>query len=303
MTSPQPAPLSERFGIPGEIHFSTLEGLDVVEISSPLGSGRLLLQGALLLDWTPRGQPPIIWVSPKAKFIPGKAPRGGAPVCWPWFGPHESEPGFPAHGFARAARWDMIAASQKTDESVLFVFQLNQNGSSEAYWPHETPLEIRYTLGTTIEIELLTRNAGSQPVRLTEALHTYFAVSDIREISITGLEDTPYIDKVAQGAPKIQCDAVRFFGETDRVYTGTTETCVIHDTGYQRRIRIEKQGSGSTIVWNPWVEKAASLGDYAEDGYLRMVCVESGNALNDSILLEPGAEHRLRVRYSQEPLS
>ena len=303
MTSSSTASLSEQFGISGEIHFTTLEGLDVLEISNVHGSGRILLQGALLLDWTPRGHHPIVWVSPKAKFISGKAPRGGVPVCWPWFGAHETNATLPAHGIARAARWDIVETNRQADQSHRLVFRLQREGTSLSHWPYDTPLEICYTLGKSIEIELITRNSGHEPITLTEALHTYFEVSDIRDITITGLEGCNYIDKVAQGARKLQSDVIRFSAETDRVYLDTTETCVIHDPGYQRCIRIEKQNSRSTIVWNPWTEKAASMGDFTEDGYLRMVCVESGNAADNTLTLGAGAEHRLWVRYSEEPLS
>jgi D-hexose-6-phosphate mutarotase len=130
-------------------------------------------------------------------------------------------------------------------------------------------------------------------------LHTYFQVADVRGIGIHGLDGCRYLDKL-DGELKQQAGPLVLNGELDRVYSDQGGDCLINDPGLQRRIRIAKQGSHSTIVWNPWSEKAAKLGDMNEEGYLGMVCVESANAGEDVVSLEPGAEHRLRVEYSVE---
>jgi len=44
------------------------------------------------------------------------------------------------------------------------------------------------------------------------------------------------------------------------------------------------------------------MGDLGGDGYLKMVCVESGNAADNRISIAPGAEHRLTVIYRLEAL-
>lgn len=296
--------LQQRFGLPGEVSFTTVpHGMPVVEISNALSAGSLALQGAHLLGWAPHAEAPVIWLSPLAKFGPGKSVRGGVPVCWPWFGPHGSESGFPAHGFARSLVWEPIEAQSLADGATRLGFRLIANDASQTQWPHATPLEIRYTLGAALEIELLTRNATETPVVIGEALHTYFAVSDVRQIRVEGLDGSDYLDKADGGQRKRQTGAITFSGETDRVYLGTEADCLIVDPGLNRRIRVEKRGSRSTVVWNPWDEKARRLGDMAEDGYLGMVCVESANAAEDVVTVPPGGEHRLWVRYSVEGLA
>jgi glucose-6-phosphate 1-epimerase len=77
---------------------------------------------------------------------------------------------------------------------------------------------------------------------------------------------------------------------------------VIEDTRLQRRIRVAKSGSRSTVVWNPWTAKADKMGDFGPDGWCRMVCVESANAADNVVTMVPGAEHRLWVRYAVEAL-
>jgi D-hexose-6-phosphate mutarotase len=68
---------------------------------------------------------------------------------------------------------------------------------------------------------------------------------------------------------------------------------VIDDPALGRRIDISKVGSRTTVVWNPWIEKAQQLDDFGDDEYLSMVCVETANANTDVATVAPGGEHRL----------
>ena len=293
--------LEKRFAIPGQVRFfEGSSGLPMIEINNAHASTSLCLQGAQILTFTPHGQAPVVWLSPAAKFVPGKSARGGVPVCWPWFGPHATDASLPAHGFARSAPWQVLDIQALEDGSTRLGFQLIQDEASHALWPYSTRLELWATVGAALEIELTTLNLGAVPLTLGEALHTYFQVSDVRAISVSGLDSCEYLDKADGGERKLQSGPIRFEGETDRVYLNTRTECRIEDPGLARRILIEKSGSRSTVVWNPWNLKAERMGDYEEDGYLRMVCVESGNAADDAVRLEAGAEHRLWVRYSLE---
>src|SRR5271156_46096 len=101
-----PDDLNRRFGIADFLRFEKLSsGFIVARVSNTFGTASIALQGAHAMTWQPRGQQPIIWLSDQAKFAPGKSIRGGVPVCWPWFGPHVTEPKFPGHGFARTVPW------------------------------------------------------------------------------------------------------------------------------------------------------------------------------------------------------
>lgn len=290
--------LNQTFAIPGHLCFQQhLSGLAVAEIANAHARASIFLQGAQLTEWTPKGHAPVVWLSPAATFAEGKAIRGGIPICWPWFGAHDTEPGFPAHGYARTSVWEVAETSTREDGATCLVLRLPVK--QPALWPYQTPLEIRLAVGRRLEIELITRNEGHEPVLIGQALHTYFQVADVRGIRIHGLDGYPYLDKL-DGKLKQQAGPVVFGGELDRVYADQGGDCLIEDPGSERRIRIAKQGSHSTIVWNPWSEKAAKLGDMGDEGYLGMVCVESANAGEDVVLLEPGEEHGLRVEYSVE---
>jgi glucose-6-phosphate 1-epimerase len=293
--------INKRYGIDGHLSFRKGPGgLAIAEIGNLHASASIFLQGAHLASWTPRRQQPVIWLSPTALFKEGKAIRGGIPICWPWFASHPSEPSFPFHGFARTMLWEVLETA-KLEEGVTFLaLRLPPNEASLAVWPHPTPVEIHFTIGNTLDIALVTRNEGSAPVVLGQALHTYFRVGDVRKISICGLEACDYIDKLEEGQRHRQQGPVSIAGEVDRIYLDAGGDCKIDDTSLNRRIIISKQGSHSTIVWNPWADKAAVMADMGRESYANMVCVETANAAEDVVAIAPGAEHRLGVRYYLE---
>jgi glucose-6-phosphate 1-epimerase len=295
--------LNADFAIPGQLIFKeTAPGFAVAEVFNGLATATIALQGAQLLTWTPRGQSPVIWLSPDAMFVSGKSVRGGVPICWPWFGPHASKASLPAHGFARTVPWEVIGTRAMPEGATRIDFRLVKSNVTRAQWQHSSQLECRVTVGAALEIDLMTRNTDRIAITIGDALHTYFMVSDVRRVTIHGLEGSPYLDKMDGGKRKQQAGPVTIGAETDRVYLETGADCLIDDPGLKRRIRIRKRGSHSTVVWNPWIEKSSRLGDVGEDGYLNMLCVESANAADDVVTIAPGGEHHLWVRYEIEPL-
>ncbi|MBI5451609.1 MAG: D-hexose-6-phosphate mutarotase [Gammaproteobacteria bacterium] len=295
------ATLNARFAIPEQLTFREGPGgLPVAEVTNDQAIATIALQGAHLLTWTPSGVAPVIWLSSQAKFAPGKSVRGGVPICWPWFGAHVSESAFPAHGFARSVMWEVISSHAPSADETHIAFRLLTTEAARAQWPHATPVECHMSIGKTLEIELITRNEDTAPVTIGQALHTYFEIADIEDIDIDGLDDCDYLDKVDNFARKRQHDAVTFDGEVDRVYLNSVDDCIINDHGHQRQIVISKRGSASTVVWNPWQDKATKMGDLGDDGYRQMVCVESANAADDVVTIAPGQSHSLWVQYRVE---
>ncbi len=289
--------LEQQFGIPGILSFIEGDGgLPLAHVANPLAEADIALQGAHLLTWTPKGEPPVVWLSPQAKFAPGKSVRGGVPVCWPWFGVHPTEASYPAHGFARTQMWGLLATSHD-DHGTRLVFELQLNDIARMQWPAPFHLRLVMNIGRELTMELTTRNTGQSAFALGEALHTYFHVGDISAVRVTGLENTDYLDKVRDFNRFHQDGAIQVNAEIDRVYVDTTAECVIHDGHLGRRIHVGKSGSLTTVVWNPWVEKCAQMGDMGEEGYRRMICVESANAHDNVVTLQPGESHTLGVRY------
>ena len=304
MTSSALSALNMRYGIAGQVSFKDGPGgLTVAEVTNAHATATIALQGAHVMTFVPRGEQPLLWLSAFGKFAPGKSIRGGVPICWPWFGPHATESAFPGHGFARTVPWEVLKTEAQAGGGTRLVLRIVQSDATRAQWPHPSDCLCEINVGKTLDIDLVTRNTGPAPIVIGDALHTYFQVSDIRQCTIRGLEGCPYIDKVDGGQRKQQSGAITISAETDRIYLDSVADCLIDDPGLKRRIRINKRNSRSTVVWNPWIVKAAKMGDFGENGYLNMVCVESTNAADDVVTLASGAEHRLQVRYGIEPLA
>jgi D-hexose-6-phosphate mutarotase len=301
--------LSSRFGIPGQLQFRDDPcGLTFAEIDNAGGVARICLQGAHIVSWRPKSQAePVVWVSEQAKYGPGKSIRGGVPVCWPWFGPHASEKTFPGHGFARTVLWQVSGSAALANGDTQVRFMLMPNDQTRNQFPKACRVELVATVGASLGVELVTTNLDTEAVEIGEALHTYFRIGDIGSATVTGLENAASVDKVDGGQRKTQVGPVAFSGEVDRVYVNTDGECVIVDPDLQRRIRIAKTGSRSTVVWTPWQEKAEKMGDFGpgrhnQGGWREMVCVESGNALDNVVTVPAGASHTLSVIYSAEAM-
>ena len=292
--------LNDQFGIRGILSFrDDASGLVVADIDNSQATASICLQGAHLMTWRPKSQKePVVWLSRDAKLAPGKSIRGGAPVCWPWFGPHASESSYPGHGYARTVPWRLLESGSEPDGSTRLTFRLVENEKTRAQWPHDCHLDLTVIAGETLRMELTTENRGGSDITIGEALHTYFHIGDIEAVRVKGLEGCEYWDKVGESTRRKQDGAIRFSGETDRVYINTSAACVIEDERLKRSIHIAKSGSLSTVVWTPWVEKAAKMGDMGlPDGWREMVCVESANAMENIVRVPSGCSHSLIVEY------
>ena len=313
------ADLNHRFGIAGAIAFEARPGgLLQARLHSHGGQASVCLQGGHVIDWQCPGQTqPVLWLSRDARFVPGKSIRGGIPVCWPWFGPYVTVPpqqnapqagvaaaaDYPAHGFARTAEWQVVGSDVAGDGSARLTLSLGAEAMPAVMWPHATELQLEIRLGATLQLALTTRNLGETGLLLGEALHTYFNISDIGAVSVGGLHGADYWDTVGAVEKKRQSGPITFDRETDRVYIDSPQTCVIEDPGYARRIHILKQGSLSTVVWNPWTAKAERMGDLGQpDGWRQMLCVESANCWDNRLTLAPGEVHTLSVSYEVESI-
>jgi len=297
MSVPQ---LNKQFGLEDELLFRDAgDGFIVIDVENRNCTASVALQGAHLMTWQPKGEEPVIWMSPVATLAKGKSIRGGVPICWPWFGPHASNPSFPGHGFARTVAWEVIGTASLDSGSTRISFRIAECNMDQ--WPCEVPAEMHMVIGRELEMELVTINENDEVLTIGDALHTYFAVGDASRIFIHGLDGCEYIDKVDGGARKAQQGDITIASEVDRIYFDQGQDVIIEDPVMKRVIRVEKRGSRSTIVWNPWIEKCKAMGDFGSAaGYLGMVCVESANAADDVIDVAPGERHQLWVRYSVE---
>lgn len=276
-------------------------GIPVAEISNKQASAAVSLQGAHLLSWIPKGEDEVIWLSRDALFALGKSIRGGIPICWPWFGAHGSNSSYPAHGFARTALWWVTRVQQLStgETQITFVLETQRlDKNFQKMWPQPTIVEYVLSIGKTLRLELTTFNNSEQSIIIGQALHTYFNIGDVTNTSVYGLEGRDYLDKPDNFKRKTQSGPIIIKDEVDRIYLQTPDDVVIDNA--ERKIIIKKQGSRSTIVWNPWENVAKKMGDLGEEGYLKMLCVESANAAEDTIMIAAGGSHKLQVNYEVE---
>lgn len=261
-------------------------GFEYLEISNRYALARVALQGAHLFHYEKSGASPLLWLSEAAYFEEGKAIRGGIPVCWPWFGPNKEDSSLPQHGFARVSKWKVTEQKELQDGSSVVVLEL------QTPWKFSYGLTLKVEVGERLQLSLTTINLDSEPFEITAAFHSYFAVSDISDTLLYGLEGCEYFDQLS-ATHHLQKGNVHFSEEIDRVYFNPGQILRVKDR--QREIRITTEGSSSVVVWNPWIQKAASMKDMHEGGYREFVCVESANALKDSRILEAGMQHTLKM--------
>lgn len=296
--------LNENFSIAGVLQFAEHDGLQRAEITTPSATATLYLQGAHLTQWQPAGEQPVLFLSARSEFAPGKAIRGGIPVIAPWFGPDtrnraNGQPG-PSHGFARTQPWTLAFAALVGEELHL-TLTLGPTELSRSLGYADLRIAYQVNVGATLTLQLTLANSGAAPIPFEEALHTYLAVADVRQARLMGLTGAQYLDKMDGMRQKLEtAEALVLTGPTDRVYLDTEATCIVEDPLLGRRLIVANGNSRSTVVWNPWTELTRGLKDMDPEGWQGMLCVETANAGPDARTLGPGETHTMRATLSVE---
>ena len=265
-----------------------MNAADTLELTAPDGATvTIALHGAHLLSWKPAGAPEQLYLSPRSEFTPGKAIRGGVPVCFPQFAERGT---LPKHGFARTLPWELVGQERGKDDA-LAVLRLRDSEATRALWPHAFELELSVRVsGRVLDVELACENTGEAPLQFTTALHTYLRVADLDDVSVEGLSGLRYFDSVKQ-AEALQRMDLLLTGEKgvldlDRIYFGVKERplLVVED---RRRLVVTQQGFDDAVVWNPGPDRCQKLADMPPDGWSEMLCVEAAT-IGHPVELQPG---------------
>ena len=296
---PTPAPHVERI---------ELDELVCWRIRTAHANLLIAQQGAQVLTYQPHDQQPVIWLSEQAAYKKGQSVRGGVPVCWPWFGDLARNPeaiqqqhagaAAPAHGPVRGLDWQ-LQGIDNDNQRVTLRFTLPAN--SLPVLPAGIELSLDVHMDERLSLTLTTRNGSDQPLAMSQALHTYFAVGDVHQTRLEGFDQTRYIETLENWEQRTQNGDITFAGETDRIYLDVPAHLSILDPLWNRRIHLASSGSRSAVVWNPWIDKAQRLSQFDDDAWTGMLCIETANVLDDAITLAPGAAHTMAVTLWAEP--
>ena len=273
--------------------------MPMVEITTAWSTAEIYLHGAHVTNFKKQNETPMLFLSQCSRFEENQPIRGGIPVIFPWFGPRE---GMAMHGFARIKPWEIKEIVPAADGSVSVRLRLPNYPEAGGYPAFLAEYVVTLNEALTLEL-IVTNNSTDAKLEFEECLHTYFAVEDIAAVSISGLKGVSYLDKVANFAKKTEKDeAIKISSEVDRVYLEAKGTVEIRDARLGRVIRVAKENSASTVVWNPWIAKAQQMPDFGNEEYQNMVCVESGNVNVNKVILEPGKSATMKVKLSSQTL-
>ncbi|MGB1199018.1 MAG: D-hexose-6-phosphate mutarotase, partial [Thalassotalea sp.] len=260
--------LSNAFGEISKVNKA--KGIDVITIDHQHTQASVSLYGGQVLTWQVNDQQPVFWLSKASLYEQGKAIRGGIPLCWPWFGAYKDGGN---HGFARQIQWQLVE-SQITEDNVTLV--LTASGSElSPLWPSAFKLTQTLIFSTYFQQQLTITNLSDQSVEYSNALHSYFRVSDPNKVHIPTLTECYFDDKMSLLSEQ-KDEIAHCMGPIDRIYhsNGVQQ---IKDKGWQRIIEIESSNCQQWVLWNPGKAIAETMADVHSGGESEYVCLEAAN--------------------------
>jgi glucose-6-phosphate 1-epimerase len=298
-----------QFGsLPG-ITIELYKELLAVQVNNQAASATIFLQGAQLSHYQRNGEKPIIWCSDECDFKRGRSLRGGIPICWPWFGNISRNPeavkidikgdhsSLAAHGLVRERLWQLHTIENLSDQKTRLTLKFALADDEDPSWPYASELQLTITVGDELTMELDVINRSSKTFNYASALHSYFSVDAIDQVSITGLDQLTYVDCMDQWSEKTQQGSLKIDQEIDRIYRGSNNTITL--TEGNSNTTVQSKGSNSAIVWNPWVEKSRALSHFNDTHFEQMLCIETANAEQDYVTLAPKDKHSMALIVSK----
>jgi len=294
--------LERRFGIPGAAKICEGNGgLPRIQIKGSQAEGEMYLHGAQVTSWRPVGNDEVLFLSTKSRWQEGRAIRGGIPICFPWFRAKADDPNAPAHGLVRTKSWQLESIIE--DKSGVCVsMSIESDEQTKRWWPAQFRLVHRVIFGPELTMELVCTNTGKTALRFEEALHTYSRVADVAEVRLQGLNTVRFLDNTDSNTEKMQRGDVTIASATDNAFIGTQNDVDLIDPKLRRHIRLKKANSLTTVVWSPWREGAARLGDLGDGEWTQFLCVEASNILDASVTLAAGERHKMTAVLSTAKL-
>ncbi len=265
-------------------------GFEYLEIQNDFATAKIALQGAHIFEYKRSGEDDLLWLSEVSDFERGKAIRGGVPICWPAFGLNNPE--LPQHGFARTSLFELVSSSEIDTETTEVKLRLTHSEDTLKLWNYKFELVFKVTISDKLTMELTTINRDEKGFKLTQALHSYFKLSEISNAVVKGLDKKLCFDALTD-ENSIQNGDITFNQEFDRVFQKVENELILKDR--DKTIMIDNKGSSSVVVWNPWIDKCKRMSAMKDEAYREFVCIESANAFEDFVIVKPQKKHTLKA--------
>ena len=251
---------------------STFGELPAVTIRAADGAqATVTLYGGHLVAWQTSDGQERLFCSRDSALDGSRAIRGGVPVIFPQFGARGTGM---RHGFARVATWQLESTGD-ADGAAHAEFTLHHTDLPDAIattWPCAFTLRLRVAVkAQALELSLSVHNTGEQAFPFSAALHSYFAIDQLSEARIGGLQRVRYSDETPQDALQAE-ELLQFADKLDRIYYQLPGALTLQSGSHT--LRLEQQGFTDAVVWNPGAQDAAALPDLADDEYQRFICIE-----------------------------
>eukprot|EP00262_Sarcandra_glabra_P010056 TRINITY_DN24931_c0_g1_i1.p1 TRINITY_DN24931_c0_g1~~TRINITY_DN24931_c0_g1_i1.p1 ORF type:complete len:313 (-),score=43.87 TRINITY_DN24931_c0_g1_i1:318-1256(-) len=235
----------------------------------------IYLFGGCITSWKVADGKDLLFVRPDAVFNGHKPISGGAPHCFPQFGPGPIQ----QHGFARNMNWSVVD-SEYVEGNPILTLELKDDPYSRSMWDFSFQALYKVILNSnSLSTELRITNTDKKPFSFSSALHTYFRAS-VTAATVKGLKGCKTLNKDPDPSNplvgKEEREVISFPGFVDCVYLDAPNELQL-DNGLGDTISITNTNWSDAVLWNPHLQMEACYRDF--------VCVE--NAKIGKVELEP----------------
>ncbi|BBP47082.1 D-hexose-6-phosphate mutarotase [Thiosulfatimonas sediminis] len=293
------------------LRFSMCGDVPMIEVDNDYATARMTTHGATVLSYCPKDSKgkageDLIWVSDNAIYDNKTPVRGGVPICWPWFGAYKAEFNSPledgaepqGHGLVRKKSWHLARIETLKNGATLVEFTTQADAETRAIWPYEFLLSLQVVVGETLGLTLTTSNLNPIPLKITEALHTYFKLPINAKLLVDGLQGAEEIDTLKDNQSRDVTEKLLVKPPMDSVYLQVQPTLTV-SAGGKPALQIEASNAASSVLWNPGPETVKGFKDIHPDHWTQFVCIENGNIWDDAVTIAPEGKHRLQIAISK----
>jgi D-hexose-6-phosphate mutarotase len=174
------------------------------------------------------------------------------------------------------------------------VLELAGDASVCALWRHAFSFRLEIVVGSSLKLALSVENRSAATAPFEFAFHTYFAVPNVTDARVAGLENLTFIDKTDNKARKVQQGEVEITALTERVYLDAPAVQTLKSaTG---NVKIESDAK-CAVVWNCWTNDR-NMADIGEGNHVGYICVERCDVADRAVTIPAGGKYQVLMTLS-----